>query len=220
MNQDRVQERLGMVSSQIRDRGIRSPAVLHAMETVPRHLFVPDRLSGEAYQDHPLPIGHGQTISQPYIVAWMTELLAPSAVSTILEIGSGSGYQAAVLAETGARVITIERIPEVAELARFNLHKAGYDSVTVLLGDGTCGLPDYAPYNGILITAAAPEIPAPLLGQIAEGGCIVAPVGPAHIQEIVRLTKTRSGLSEERFGSVRFVPLIGEFGWSGETCGL
>lgn len=213
MDRGRVRERAAMVSSQIRVRGIRDPDILRAMEAVPRHMFVPDHLTGEAYLDRPLPIGHGQTISQPFIVAQMTELLAPVKGLKILEIGAGSGYQAAVLSEAGARVITLERISAVADLARTNLHTAGYDHVTVFVCDGTLGWPDSAPYDGILITAATPAVPTPLISQLAEGGRLIAPVGPPQIQEMIRLTRTDSGFSEERYGAVRFVPLIGEYGW-------
>jgi protein-L-isoaspartate(D-aspartate) O-methyltransferase len=217
MLQDRRQERREMVESQIRNRGVGDPDVLRAMEAVPRHLFVPEKLSAEAYLDRPLPIGHGQTISQPYIVAWMTELLAPVAGCTVLEIGAGSGYQAAVLAEMGATVISIERIGVVAELARSNLHRAGYDGVTVILADGTIGWRENSPYSRILITAGAPKIPSPLMDQLEIGGWLIAPVGPAYVQEIVRLTRAPSGYQEEHLGGVRFVPLIGEYGWKNDN---
>lgn len=206
-----------MVENQIRKRGVGDPDVFRAMEAVPRHLFVPEKLSHEAYLDRPLPIGHGQTISQPYIVAWMTEQLAPVMGHMVLEIGSGSGYQAAVLAEMGATVISIERIGVVAELARSNLHRAGYDAVTVIQADGTLGWPSKSPYSRILVTAGAPEIPPPLKDQLDEGGWLVAPVGPAYVQEIVRLIRTPSGFEEEHLGGVRFVPLIGEYGWKNEN---
>jgi protein-L-isoaspartate(D-aspartate) O-methyltransferase len=219
MDRERKEERVRMVSTQIRARGIRDPDILRAMEMVPRHIFVPDSLSAEAYLDHPLPIGHGQTISQPFIVAEMSELLAPVRGSDILEIGTGSGYQAAVLAEAGARVTSLERISKVADSARTNLHNAGYDGVTVIVSDGTRGWLDRAPYDGIIITAATPIIPSPLPGQLRDGGRLVCPVGPPHIQEMIRLTRTGTGFKEERFGAVRFVPLIGEFGWSEETYG-
>ena len=220
MDRGRVRERAAMVSSQIRARGIRDPDVLRAMEKVPRDIFVPAHLSAEAYLDRPLPIGHGQTISQPFIVAQMTEMLSPVRGKKILEIGAGSGYQAAVLSEAGAQVITLERIQVVADIARMNLHNAGYNDVTVILCDGTLGWVDGAPYDGILITAATPAVPAPLISQLAEGGRIIAPVGPPQIQEMIRLTKTDSVLSEEKFGSVRFVPLIGEYGWGEDSSTL
>ena len=220
MDRGRVRERAEMVRSQIRARGIRDPDVLRAMEAVPRHMFVPEKLSGEAYLDRPLPIGHGQTISQPYIVAQMSELVAPVKGLNILEIGAGSGYQAAVFSEAGARVITLERIPAVAEIARTNLHNSGYDNVTVIVSDGTLGWPDSAPYDGILITAATPSVPAPLISQLTEGGRLVGPVGPPQIQEMIRVTRTGSGLSEEKFGAVRFVPLIGKYGWREDSTTL
>lgn len=213
MDRGRVRERSDMVRTQIRTRGIKNPDVLHAMETVPRHLFVPPHRSEEAYSDYPLPIGHEQTISQPYIVAFMTELLAPVRGDNILEIGSGSGYQAAVLSEIGAQVTSIERLSPVADIARENLQKSGYKDITVMVGDGTIGWQEGAPYQGILLTAATPQVPAPLISQLAEGGRLVAPVGPAQMQDLIRITRTGEGCIEERFFTVRFVPLIGEYGW-------
>jgi protein-L-isoaspartate(D-aspartate) O-methyltransferase len=185
------------------------------MEEVPRHVFVPAHLSEEAYDDHPLPIGHEQTISQPYIVALMTELLAPAQGDSILEIGSGSGYQAALIAAMGAKVTSLERIPEIADLARENLQKVNSSGIEIILCDGTLGWPSNAPYDGIIITAATPSVPAPLLEQLAEGGRLVAPVGPAQMQDLIRLTKVQGEVISEKFCSVRFVPLIGEFGWKG-----
>lgn len=214
MENNRAEEREQMVRIQIQARGVRNESVLHAMNTVPRHLFVPEESAREAYRDYPLPIGRGQTISQPYIVAVMTELLDPQAGELILEIGSGSGYQAAVLAACGARVITIERIRQVADVAEHNLKKAGVTGVSVLVGDGTSGYPEKAPYDGILVTAATPRIPPPLVEQLAEGGYLVAPEGNADIQQLVRLRKNQDGISIERFGAVRFVPLIGRYGWN------
>lgn len=209
-----------MVSTQIRARGIKNQAVLRAMETVPRHLFVPARLLEEAYTDHPLPLGHEQTISQPYIVALMTEMIAPVPGDRILEIGTGSGYQAAIIASTGAEVISLERIPEIADQARENLRANEMQQVQVILSDGTRGWQDGAPYNGIIITAATPAVPEPLLEQLAEGGRLVAPVGPPQIQELVRLTKVKGEIITEKFCSVRFVPLIGEYGWKKDKSGL
>jgi protein-L-isoaspartate(D-aspartate) O-methyltransferase len=202
-----------MVSTQIRSRGIKNPEVLRAMEVIPRHLFVPQHLSDEAYSDHPLPIGHEQTISQPYIVALMTELLSPVKGDKILEIGTGSGYQAAIISALGASVISLERLSVVGDIARENLRNAGIDTVSVFISDGTLGWPDGSPYDGIVITAATPQIPAPLINQMAVGGRLVAPVGPPQIQDLVRVTRTAEGVKEEHFGAVRFVPLIGEYGW-------
>jgi protein-L-isoaspartate(D-aspartate) O-methyltransferase len=206
-------ERRRMVEDQVRARGIRNERVLAAMEKVPRHLFVPDNLRREAYEDHPLPIGDGQTISQPYIVALMTDLLDPHAGDRILEIGAGSGYQAAILAELGATVITIERIPAVAARARRNLSAAGSRPVEVIVGDGTLGHPVKAPYDSILITAATPEVPEPLVDQLTDRGRLVAPVGPRGVQELVRLVREGKRIRREGHGSVVFVPLIGEHGW-------
>jgi protein-L-isoaspartate(D-aspartate) O-methyltransferase len=204
-----------MVESQIAARGIRDRCVLAAMKEVPRHLFVPPPYDKSAYEDCPLPIGNGQTISQPYIVALMTELLALQPTDTVLEIGTGCGYQAAVLAALVRQVTTIERIPEVAGLARANFAAVGSKNVEVIVGDGTLGYPQKTPYEGIIITAATPSVPRPLIEQLAEGGRLVAPVGGRDIQELIRLRKKGGSLNEEHHGGVRFVPLIGKCGWSG-----
>jgi protein-L-isoaspartate(D-aspartate) O-methyltransferase len=211
----RADERIRMVESQIAARGIHDHRVLAAMKEIPRHLFVPSPYDKSAYEDCPLPIGNGQTISQPYIVALMTELLMPHPTETVLEIGTGCGYQAAVLAALVSKVFSVERISEVAELARANLKNVGCKNVEVIVGDGTTGYLQKAPYDGIIITAATPSVPKPLIEQLAEGGRLVAPVGGRDIQELIRLRKTDGSLSEERHGGVRFVPLIGECGWSG-----
>ncbi|MCQ8893325.1 MAG: protein-L-isoaspartate(D-aspartate) O-methyltransferase [Methanolinea sp.] len=210
-------EREAMVEHQIAARGIADRRVLDAMRKVPRHLFVPAGYESAAYRDFPLPIGHGQTISQPYIVALMTELLAVSPGDRVLEVGAGSGYQAAVLATLGAEVISMERIPEVARIAEGNLRRAGYTGVRVVVGDGTRGYPSAAPYQGIIITAAAPAVPEPLVDQLAEGGRLVAPVGGRDLQELVRLEKRGGKVTRTSHGGVVFVPLLGEFGWEGRT---
>jgi protein-L-isoaspartate(D-aspartate) O-methyltransferase len=202
-----------MVESQIAARGICDQRVLSAMKEVPRHLFVPPPYDKSAYEDCPLPIGNGQTISQPYIVALMTELLLPKPEHNVLEIGGGSGYQAAVLATIVKHVTTIERIPAVADLAKRNLAALHICNADVIVGDGTLGYPDCAPFDGILITAATPKIPTPLIGQLAEGGRLVAPVGGREIQELVVLERSNSRVNESFHGGVRFVPLIGEHGW-------
>ncbi len=207
------QMRMAMVEYQIAARGIHDPRVLDAMRRVPRHLFVPAGYERAAYEDTPLPIGQGQTISQPYIVALMTALLAPGPGDRILEIGAGSGYQAAVLAQLAGEVVTVERLPEVAAAARQNLARADVRNVEVLVGDGTQGRPESAPYAGIIITAAAPQVPDPLLTQLADGGRLVAPVGGRDIQELVRVVRHGDRFRQESAGPVRFVPLLGEHGW-------
>lgn len=207
------QERRRMVDLQIAARGVRDERVLAAMRSVPRHLFVPTSFRDAAYNDCPLPIGRGQTISQPYIVAVMTELLQLKPDDRVLEIGGGSGYQAAILGTLAKEVISIERIPEVAGMAKENLSVAGTANVTIVIGDGTLGYPAGAPYDAILITAAAPEVPPPLIEQLAEGGRLVAPVGSRDLQELVRCTKREGLVSSEHFGGVVFVPLLGRHGW-------
>jgi protein-L-isoaspartate(D-aspartate) O-methyltransferase len=202
-----------MVAEQIAARGVSDPRVLSAMRVVPRHLFVPPPHDRNAYEDCPLPIGHGQTISQPYIVGLMTELLRTRPSDHILEIGAGCGYQAAVLSLLVQKVTTIERVPAVAELAKKNLSMEHFTNVHVIVGDGTKGYPPDAPYNGIIITASTPHIPAPLIDQLADGGRIVAPVGSREIQELVVMEKRGATCKQEHHGGVRFVPLIGEHGW-------
>ena len=207
-------KRLGMVEFQIEARGVRDLRVLEAMRTVPRHLFVPETYREVAYNDSPLPIGHGQTISQPYIVAVMTELLELGAGDTVLEIGSGSGYQAAILGKLAKEVVTIERIPEVARRARENLRSAGVNNVEVVIADGTEGYAPSAPYNAIIVTAATPDIPQPLIEQLADGGRLVAPTGGRDLQTLVKLVKSGDSISRSSHGGVVFVPLLGHHGWS------
>lgn len=194
-----------MVVEQIRARGIRSPAVLEALLTVPRHRFVDSSLAQLAYADYPLPIGYGQTISQPYIVAYMTEAAAISPEERVLEIGTGCGYQAAVLGELAQEVYTIEIIPELAERARRTLQALGYQNVHVKAGDGYQGWAEHAPYDAILVTAAPDHIPQPLIDQLALNGRMVIPVGKWY-QELVVLTKKPEGVSKQRTIPVRFVP--------------
>jgi protein-L-isoaspartate(D-aspartate) O-methyltransferase len=183
------------------------------MEEIPRHLFIPPPYDRAAYDDNPVPIGNGQTISQPYIVAVMTALLQPKATDNVLEIGAGSGYQAAVLSRLVRKLTTIERIKTVADLARKNLKSIGINNVVVIEGDGTLGYPDNAPYNGIIITAATPEVPQPLIDQLADGGTLVAPVGGRDLQDLITIHKQGNSFIREFHGGVRFVPLIGEHGW-------
>lgn len=200
--------RVEMVRQQLRDRGIRDEAVLAAMSAVPRHRFVDRDRADFAYGDFPLPIGYGQTISQPYIVAYMSEAAAISQGDRALEIGTGSGYQAAVLAEMAAEVYTIEIIPELGERARQTLNELGYDNVWVQVGDGYNGWPEQAPFDAILLTAAPDRVPPPLIEQLALGGTLVAPVGEEY-QEMVVLEKTPTGIVERRTIPVRFVPMTG-----------
>jgi len=204
---DRARE--AMVAEQIEQRGVRDARTLAAMRTVPRHLFVPPALQAEAYADHPLPIGHDQTISQPYIVAFMTEALGLRGGETVLEVGTGSGYQAAVLAEIAARVYTIEIVAPLAEEARERLKRLGYRNVEVRAGDGYAGWPEKAPFDAVMVTAAAPHIPEPLKQQLKDGGRLVIPVGDES-QELVVLTRTGTAYVEDRVLPVRFVPMTGK----------
>ncbi len=196
-----------MVNEQIRGRGVKAPRVLEAMRKVDRHLFVPRDQRKWAYQDHPLPIGFGQTISQPYIVGLMTELLNPGAGDKVLEIGTGSGYQAAVLGELAKEVYTVEIIPELAESSADLLDTLGYGNVHVRQGNGYAGWPQQMPFDAIIVTAAPPEVPAALLDQLRVGGRMVVPVG-ALSQDLYLLTKTVEGLIEENVLPVRFVPMV------------
>ena len=201
-----------MVREQIEGRGIRDADVLRAMRTTPRHLFVPENLREYAYWDHALPIGLGQTISQPYIVALMTELLAPKKTDRVLEIGTGTGYQAAVLAELAKHVYTMEIVAELANSARERLAAMGLRNVTVRQGDGYKGWPEEAPFDRIILTAAPPEVPQKLVEQLARGGRLVAPVGDSPAtQELVVVEKTRAGEIRQRaVAPVMFVPMVPE----------
>jgi len=202
-----------MVRTQLLPRGITDRMVIDAMLKVPRHLFVGESLRHRAYDDCALPIGEGQTISQPYMVAVMTELLELDGDERVLEIGTGSGYQAAVLAELAREVFTIERIEDMAKKAETLLKDLGYDNVCVFVGDGTKGLPEYAPFDIILITAGTPEIPEILKKQLSDGGIIVAPVGSKYSQQLFRLIKKGHNFKIEYHTPCVFVPLIGEYGW-------
>ncbi|MBL7200543.1 MAG: protein-L-isoaspartate(D-aspartate) O-methyltransferase [Anaerolineae bacterium] len=208
-----TKERERMVRSQIAARGIRCERVLAAMRAVPRHVFVPGHLLGSAYRDSPLPIGHGQTISQPYIVAYMTQMLELEGTDRVLEIGTGSGYQAAILSQLAAQVISVERFPSLAKEASQVLESLGCQNVRVEVGDGSLGWPAEAPYDAIIVTAAAPHIPQPLQEQLAEGGRLVAPVGPRWTQELIRIRRTGDQYHSDSLMGVAFVPLIGEHGW-------
>jgi len=197
-----------MIENQLKARGITDLAVLNAMAEVPRHKFVPGSLKSSAYEDRPLPIGYQQTISQPYIVAYMTEILQPAAEHRVLEVGTGSGYQAAILSKLVKEVYSIEIVKELAESARQRLRTLGYNNVFVKTGNGYAGWTEHAPYDRIIITAAPPEIPEALIDQLASGGLLVGPVGVAN-QRIVIITRTGTGLSEKHTLPVRFVPMVG-----------
>ncbi len=203
-----------MVREQIEARGIKDPRVLAAMRKVPRHLFVDEALWPQAYNDYPLPIGEGQTISQPYIVALMTAALELKGDEKVLEIGTGSGYQTAILAELAKSVFTIERVNDLMLRAKKILDRLGYFNVAYKVGDGTLGWPEMAPFQGIIVTAAAPDIPLPYLEQLDVGGRIVIPVGDRSAQVLYKVTKLPNGeLKKENLGGCRFVPLIGKYGW-------
>ena len=203
-----TEARLRMVEDQILARGVQDTATLRAMRTVPRHLFVPDRMAHRAYEDTPLPIGQGQTISQPYIVALMTELIKPHRGQRVLEVGTGSGYQAALLAEIVDSVFTIEILPDLARSASDRLRDLGYGNVSVRQGDGYLGWPERAPFDAILVTAAAEEIPGPLADQLKDGGLMVIPVGPPEmVQALTLVRKQGDNVVTRSLIPVRFVPL-------------
>jgi len=206
-------ERNLMVERQILVRGVKDDRVLSAMRKVPRHEFLPEALRGMVYGDSALPLGEGQTMSQPYMVALMTELLGLRGEERVLEIGTGSGYQAAVLAEVCGKVYTVERIKTLADRARATLDRLGYKSVAIKVYDGTYGWKEMAPFDAIMVTAGSPDIPAPLLEQLKEGGRMVIPVGDRYGQELVKVTKTAEGTNIERSVPCVFVPLIGNHGW-------
>jgi len=206
-------ERKAMVEHQLRRRRIADERVLAAMEKVPRHRFLPSPGDRGAYGDYPLPIGEGQTISQPYMVALMTEALRLTGSERVLEIGTGSGYQAAILAELAREVYSIERFPGLAERARAVLADLGYHNVTVVVGDGSLGHPEAAPYDRIIVTAGAPQIAQPWVDQLAEGGILVVPVGDRWGQTLMRCIKRGEKVAHEDLGGCVFVPLVGEHGW-------
>ena len=213
MLNDNDQRRDDMVMQQLVKRGIRDRRVLQAMQHTPRHHFVPARYRAMAYDDMPLPIGHEQTISQPLMVAMMAEALRLHGNERLLEIGTGSGYQAAVLSQLARVVFSIERLHALAAQARAALHTLGIMNVHVLVGDGSVGLPAHGPYDAIIVAAAAPKIPEPLVEQLMGSGRLVIPVGNRYEQTLVRLTKTDTGPHVEYLGKCRFVPLIGDEGW-------
>lgn len=207
------QSQRGRMVGLLRARGIKDERVIAAMERIPRHLFVPEALIGKAYGDHALPIGHSQTISQPYMVARMTELLEATAESTVLEVGAGSGYQTAILSALAGRVFAIERIADLARTAQANIRRLGCYNATVKWFDGTIGWSEHAPFDAVLVAAGSPGVPEPLIEQLAIGGRLVMPVGDASQQTLVRVIKTEAGAIREEHGACAFVKLIGRYGW-------
>jgi protein-L-isoaspartate(D-aspartate) O-methyltransferase len=202
-----------MIEEQLVARQIRDARLLEAMRKIPRHLFVPDEIKAHAYEDRPLPIGQDQTISQPYMVALMVQALELTGSEKVLEIGTGSGYETAILAELCSEVFSIERLAELADQAQALLRALGYRKVRIKVGDGTLGWEEHAPYDAIVISASSPQIPRPLLEQLEPGGAFVLPIGEEQLQSLVRLRKTNEGIREEYLGECRFVKLKGAFGW-------
>lgn len=202
-----------MVESQLVSRGIKDTRVLETMRKVPRHRFVEEALVSQAYNDHPLPIGEKQTISQPYMVALMTEALELQGDEKILEIGTGSGYQTAILAELAEKIYSIERIRPLSIKARRILDELGYFNVVLKVGDGTVGAKEEAPFNSIIVTAGSPEIPQPLVDQLAMGGRLVVPVGDKYTQSLMSVVRTKEGIIKTDLGGCRFVNLLGRHGW-------
>jgi protein-L-isoaspartate(D-aspartate) O-methyltransferase len=214
-----AKQRKKMVDSQIRSRGVRDERVLRAMEKIPRHLFIDEGLIDQAYNDNPLPIGEKQTISQPYIVALMTEALELKGREKVLELGTGSGYQAAILAELADRVFTVERIASLAQKARKLLESLNYYNVVIRVGDGTYGWREESPFDAIAVSAGSPSIPRMLVEQLAIGGRLVIPVGGRYSQSLIKLTRLSENpddVKKEDLGGCRFVSLIGEHGWKVE----
>jgi protein-L-isoaspartate(D-aspartate) O-methyltransferase len=213
---DLVKARMRMVDDQIIARGIRDPRVIAAMRKVPRHRFVEEALQNQAYSDHPLPIGEKQTISQPFMVALMTEAMQLKGMEKVLEIGTGSGYQTAILAEIAFKVFSVERVRSLTIQARKLLYDLGYLNVEIKFSDGTLGWVEESPFDAIIVTAGSPGIPQPLVDQLAVGGRLVIPMGGPADQELVRITRTEEGTKREDLGGCRFVKLIGEHGWEEE----
>jgi protein-L-isoaspartate(D-aspartate) O-methyltransferase len=216
---DFAQLRRSMVDEQIRERGIGSPRLLEAMLAVPRHEFVPAEHISGAYADQPLPIDEGQTISQPFMVAAMTDALELIGSERVLEVGTGSGYQAALLSLLAAEVHTVETHASLAVAARRRLARLGYSNVHVYISDGTLGLPAAAPFDAIVVTAAAPRVPPPLIEQLAEGGRLVIPVGQADQQELLQVRKSGGKTTSRVLHYCRFVPLVGRYGWRNQLQG-
>jgi protein-L-isoaspartate(D-aspartate) O-methyltransferase len=212
---DNTRARERMVREQVMDRGIKDPRVIAAMRKIPRHLFVPEALGGQTYGDSALPIGDGQTISQPYIVAFMTEALKLNGRERVLEIGTGSGYQTAILAELAERVYSVERVRALLERARKVLDRVHCRNVMTRLFDGSYGWAEEAPFDAILVTAGAPAVPEPLLDQLKVGGTMIIPIGERRTQTLIRVLRRPHGFSEEKLMECNFVALVGEFGWKG-----
>jgi len=203
-----------MIQAQIQERGITDEKVLDALMTVPRHEFIPCSHREKAYDDHPVDIGNGQTISQPFMVALMTDLLALNPNDRVLEIGTGSGYQTAILAHLAQKVFTIERDLDLACSSKEILTQLGFSSIHFAEGDGTLGLPEFAPYDAIIVTAGAPKLPGSLLNQLAIDGSLICPVGDHKVQKLLKVTRTSDGFHQETFGNCKFVPLVGREGWN------
>jgi protein-L-isoaspartate(D-aspartate) O-methyltransferase len=214
--QDFKKERLAMVEDQLGRRGIHDQRVLEAMAKIPRHSFVSPEYQAAAYEDRPLPIGEGQTISQPYMVAVMTQSLELTGGERVLEIGTGSGYQTATLAELAKTIFTVERIQVLIQRAQKVLENLGYENIFFLHGDGTKGWPENSPFEGIIVTAGAPEVPQMLTSQLADGGRLVIPVGPRYTQTLYKVTRKGNRFLEEDITGCVFVPLLGDFGWKEE----
>ncbi len=210
------EQRAEMVETQLKARGLTDERLMAAFRNVPRHLFVPAEFRREAYADHPLPIESGQTISQPYIVGLMTDCLRLRGHERVLEIGAGTGYQTAILAEMALDVFAVERLPELMQAVAKRLEGLGYLNVHLSVGNGTLGWPEHAPYDAILVSAGAPGIPEPLIAQLGEGGRMVLPIGDPQAQMLTLVEKRRGGLHRQEIASCAFVPLIGQYGWPGE----
>jgi protein-L-isoaspartate(D-aspartate) O-methyltransferase len=216
MSHDFTIARKRMVKNQLAPRGIKDERVLQVMGKIPRHLFIEETLAGEAYNDHPVPIGEKQTISQPYIVALMTEALELEGNENTLEIGTGSGYQTAILAELSSKVYTIERIKSLLVKARKILAQLGYNNILFNAFDGTMGWSEYAPFDAIMVTAGAPSPPKPLIDQLADNGRMIIPVGDRYTQELIKIVRKGKSLEQKSLGGCRFVNLIGIHGWQDE----